>query len=62
MKAREAVIKKYLADNLDTKEVEVVQEQMHHDMKSRFNQLFGDDYDALAGTDVVSWMFRLGLI
>jgi len=52
LKARETMDQKYLAEMMQPNDVNKAQESLKGDMKNSFKNMFGTDYDLLAGKDM----------
>lgn len=53
LRAKEAMEKKYTFEEVEPKEAEQAEEDVQGEMMSKFRKLFGEDYETLAGKDVV---------
>jgi len=58
LKARETMDQKYLAEMMQPVDVEKAQEDIKGDLKHSFKNMFGSDFDLLAGKDMVIVIFE----
>jgi len=54
LKARKTMDLKYSRGTFKPEDFQKVETQINMDLKNSFKNLFGDEYEALAGKDVVS--------